>query len=183
MRPQQRWLGVNLGHWSGCLEWYLTAIKRPRTLWTKTRHSVRVISSNLILDTEKNLLPHDTEMERSSFDVIVLNICPGSPLVKLLFSRPWCKTFYMAPCHTPVIPDISLWASPRSENRKLFSTITGQILLGIIATMCLMPDTQNCGLCMHPECRERFPRHRRLAISTCIMARALRTCRDACRDR
>ena len=28
-----------------------------------------------------------------------------------------------------------------------------------------------------------FPRHRRLVIPTCIMARASRTCRDACRDR
>ena len=25
--------------------------------------------------------------------------------------------------------------------------------------MALLPDTQNCGLCMHSECRERFPRH------------------------
>ena len=33
------------------------------------------------------------------------------------------------------------------------------------------------------ECRERFPRHYRQAIPTCITARAWRTCRDACRDR
>ena len=26
--------------------------------------------------------------------------------------------------------------------------------------MGLLPDTQNCGLCMRRECRERFPRHR-----------------------
>ena len=36
---------------------------------------------------------------------------------------------------------------------------------------------------MRRECRERFPRHRRLAIPTCITARAWRTCRDACLDR
>ena len=48
--------------------------------------------------------------------------------------------------------------------------------------MGLLPDTQNCVLCMRWECRERFPRHRRLAIPTCITARAWRTCRDACRD-
>ena len=36
---------------------------------------------------------------------------------------------------------------------------------------------------MRRECRERFPRHRRWAIPTCITARAWRTCRDACRDR
>ena len=49
--------------------------------------------------------------------------------------------------------------------------------------MSLIPDTQNCGLCMRRECRERFPRHRGLAIPTCITARAWRTCHDACRDR
>ena len=27
--------------------------------------------------------------------------------------------------------------------------------------MDLLPDMQNCGLCMRRECRERFPRHRR----------------------
>ena len=51
------------------------------------------------------------------------------------------------------------------------------------ATMGLLPDTPNCGLRMRRECRERFPRHHGLAIPTCITARALRTCRDACRDR
>ena len=50
-------------------------------------------------------------------------------------------------------------------------------------SMGLLPDTSNCRLRMHRECRERFPRHRGLAIPTCIMARARRTCRDACRDR
>ena len=38
--------------------------------------------------------------------------------------------------------------------------------------MGLLPDTQNCGLRMRRECRERFPRHRRSAIPTCITARA-----------
>ena len=61
----------------------------------------------------------------------------------------------------------------------------------------LLPDTWNWGLRMRRECRERFPRHRRLAILACITARAWsrlailacitarawRTCRDACRDR
>ena len=36
---------------------------------------------------------------------------------------------------------------------------------------------------MRRECRECFPRHRGLAILTCITTRAWRTCRDACRDR
>ena len=34
--------------------------------------------------------------------------------------------------------------------------------------MDLLPDTQNYGLHMRRECRERFPRHRRLAIPTCV---------------
>ena len=49
--------------------------------------------------------------------------------------------------------------------------------------MGLWPDTLNCGLRMHGECQERFPRHRGLAIPTCVTARAWRTCRDACRVR
>ena len=51
------------------------------------------------------------------------------------------------------------------------------------AAMGLLPDTQNYGLRMRRECRERFPRHRELAILICTTARAWRTCRDACRDR
>ena len=35
---------------------------------------------------------------------------------------------------------------------------------------------------MRRECRERFLRHRGIAIPTCITAPASRTCRDACRD-
>ena len=34
--------------------------------------------------------------------------------------------------------------------------------------MGLLPDMLNCGLCMHRECRERFPHHRGLTIPTCI---------------
>ena len=52
----------------------------------------------------------------------------------------------------------------------------------IMPTMGLLPNTQNCGLCMRWECQESFPHHRRLAIPTCITACVPRTCRDACRD-
>ena len=45
--------------------------------------------------------------------------------------------------------------------------------------MSLLTDTQNCGLRMRRESRERFPRHRRLATPICITA--WRTCRDASR--
>ena len=40
--------------------------------------------------------------------------------------------------------------------------------------MSLLPDTKHCALRMRWECRERFPRHRGLAIPTCITARAWR---------
>ena len=51
------------------------------------------------------------------------------------------------------------------------------------AHMDLLSNTWNCGLCMHREYWEHFPRQRGLAITTCITARASRTCRDACRHR
>ena len=38
--------------------------------------------------------------------------------------------------------------------------------------MDLLPDTKKCWLRMRQECRERFPRHRGLAIPACITARA-----------
>ena len=41
-----------------------------------------------------------------------------------------------------------------------------------IKRMGLLPDSKNCGLHMHRECRERFPCHCGLAIPTCITARA-----------
>ena len=39
--------------------------------------------------------------------------------------------------------------------------------------MGLLPDTQNCGLRMRRECRERFPRHHGLTIPACNTARAV----------
>ena len=45
-----------------------------------------------------------------------------------------------------------------------------------------LSDTWNWGSRMRRECRQRLPRHRRLAIPTCITARAWRTCRDARQD-
>ena len=49
--------------------------------------------------------------------------------------------------------------------------------------MGLLPDTYICGLRMRRGCRERFLRHRGLAIPTFITARARCSCRDVCRDR
>ena len=67
-----------------------------------------------------------------------------------------------------------------STNCRIFGS--GFIMLSE-QFMGLLPDTQNCGLQMRRECRERFPHHRALAIPTCVTARAFRTSRDACRDR
>ena len=46
------------------------------------------------------------------------------------------------------------------------------VIVAIVA-MGLLPDTENCGLRMRRECRER------LVIPTCIKARASRMCCDA----
>ena len=46
--------------------------------------------------------------------------------------------------------------------------------MAINRTNGLLPNMYNCGLRMLRECRERFPRHRRLAIPTCITTRASR---------
>ena len=66
--------------------------------------------------------------------------------------------------------------SPNNHNRHHISRV-------VEGSMSLLPDTQNCGLRMRWEYRERFSHHRWLAILTCIMERASRTCRDACRYR
>ena len=49
--------------------------------------------------------------------------------------------------------------------------------------MGLLPDTQNCVLRMHRECRERFSPPPRVSDPTCITVHASCTCRGACRDR
>ena len=61
----------------------------------------------------------------------------------------------------------------------VISTRTTCISMAVI-WMGLLPETWNCVLRMLRECRERFPRLCGLAILTCIMARAWRTCRGAC---
>ena len=43
----------------------------------------------------------------------------------------------------------------------------------ISIAMDLLPDTQNCGLRMRQECRERFPRHRGHALRHVRDARAV----------
>ena len=68
----------------------------------------------------------------------------------------------------------------------LYETIASEdpmMISSLSSCMGLLPDTQNCGVCMRRECRVHFPRLRGLAILTRITTRALRTCRDACRDR
>ena len=58
------------------------------------------------------------------------------------------------------------------------------MLIRLLYGMGLLPNTQHYVLRMRRKCRERPPPPSLgLAIPTCIMARAWRTCRDACRDR
>ena len=56
--------------------------------------------------------------------------------------------------------------------RVSFVALLSPSYLNFIYIMGLLPDTQNCGLRMRRECRERFPYPRWLAIPTCITARA-----------
>ena len=39
-------------------------------------------------------------------------------------------------------------------------SVVNNIAVDVHEAMCLLPDTENCGLRMQRECRERFPRHR-----------------------
>ena len=59
------------------------------------------------------------------------------------------------------------------EGRHLLEvSLLRALLYWDIVSMGLLLETQNCGLRMRRECRERFPRHRELVIPTCITARA-----------
>ena len=87
----------------------------------------------------------------------------------------WCHSVFGRP-----------WRFGKSEHQG--PLLLTEMRLTSIGTMGLLPDTRNCGLCMRRECRELFPStdfkgNRLLAIPACIVARASRTCRDACRDR
>ena len=72
----------------------------------------------------------------------------------------------------------------------LSSIVNTMLLMGCLVpcvdklstAMGLLPYTENCMLRMRRGCRVRFPRHRGLAILTCIRTRAWCTYRDACRD-
>ena len=76
------------------------------------------------------------------------------------------------------------WQTKNTDTLLLFWVLYNSVAEGWESIyMDLLPDTPNCRLCMRRECRVRFPRHRGLAIPTCITACAWRTCRDACCDR
>ena len=64
-------------------------------------------------------------------------------------------------------------------NVRLLSS-AAHCIMQLTVSMGFLTDTQNFGLHMRQECRERFPHHPGLAIPTCITGRARRTCRDAC---
>ena len=70
---------------------------------------------------------------------------------------------------TAAICEIAVvWGPP-----SLLETIKSLPFMVKYSSMDFLPDTYNCGLRMRRECRESFPRHRRLAIPTCITARAV----------
>ena len=93
--------------------------------------------------------------------------------------------------YTDWLADLQVFQHEKTFRRQttiifimIYGTQACLSLVGVVAPdMGLLPNTQKCGLRMRLECRERFPRHRGLAIPACITARAWRTCRDACRDR
>ena len=109
---KQRWQpssGVSLEHRFRCIAWYLASAICSRTVQIKTGVPVCIISSTLILDSERKLLDVMIwKMSHSVFDVIVFNRSPHSPWVRLPLSRKWHRSFLMAHCDTPVILNISL---------------------------------------------------------------------------
>ena len=57
--------------------------------------------------------------------------------------------------------DLNPSPTTNQESHRLFDERKFQRgQLNLVLPMGLLPDTQNCGLCMRRECRERFPRHR-----------------------
>ena len=70
----------SLGHWSECNERYTAATKRTCTVPTKTWCPVHLVSSIMILDTErKRFCPMTRRQRRSSFHVTFFNRGPRSP--------------------------------------------------------------------------------------------------------
>ena len=70
---------------------------------------------------------------QSSFHAVVINRCSKLSLGRTAgITR---RSSEMSPCYTTVILDISLWESPRPENRTMISIITGLRLIGMICTL------------------------------------------------
>ena len=66
---------------------------------------------------------------------------------------------------------VNQWVAVAKENTKIIKTAWASCQIRKIASCACAGNAGNV-----------FPRHRGLAIPTCITARAWRTCRDACRD-
>ena len=62
-----------------------------------------------------------------------------------------------------------LTLSTKGHMQEILDTGHYRMMSGAITlnNMGLLPDTQNCGLRMRRECRERFPCHQGLAMPTC----------------
>ena len=103
-------------------------------LYRAYRH-IRLTSPTLILDAVGNQFPFLTRRRAwSSFDMVVFNRCPRSPLVGALVSRTQHRTFAMASFDIPVILDISSCERPWHEIWTIISIVTGQILVSIIVS-------------------------------------------------
>ena len=132
----RRWSGVSLGYQSKGISWYSAVTGRRCTMRTKTLCPVHLISSILVLNSGRNLLPLMTRKRAwSCCSVVAFNWCPRNPCITVLVSRTRRMAFEIAPCDTPVIPDISFWESSRPEDSTIISITAGQILVGIIAIL------------------------------------------------
>ena len=105
--------GVSLRHLSGRPEWYPAAYKRLLVIQTKTRCSICLMSCTVILNGEGNLSPlrygarHGLLwMWPSSIDARVAPPPPPPRGKTVSWIRIRCRTFEIAPCITPVIPDV-----------------------------------------------------------------------------
>ena len=126
-------------------------------LWkTMTKH--QIVSTGCVIRSFKTLVYHDwfIFMMGMRLKSLSCKISPDDVGITLFPLHMQSNHMYNSICHE--LCRISQWNGPLARY-------------------------VNSGLCMRRDCRERFPRHRGLAIPTCITARASRMCGDACRDR
>ena len=119
------------------LSWIRTG--QDHGLWTvraETRHQVRLISSTLILDDERNLFLLIIQIRaRSSLSVLTFNRRSCGFWIALPVSQTRRRTLETPSCHTPWFLEIALWDSPQPDNQTMSSIIPDGILAGMIALL------------------------------------------------